>query len=155
MKSWKLNEESFYSLLDVVTPEERTLSVMLTHVLPTRVATQRPAARVARDHVTPHQAGAADQAHGLEVVVGAHTGGGVHEDGLPRPDVLRGPQQPPAPLLVLDLVLGTCILGSGQGQFQCCGDGGGQVPITLTFRYFNIIFMVICFKTYITGTDRF
>ena len=87
---------------------------MLTNVLPTRVTTQRPATRVARDHVAPHQAGTAYQTHGLEIVVGSHTGGGVHEDGLPHGDVLRGHQQPATPLLVLDLVLGSCILGLRQ-----------------------------------------
>ena len=87
---------------------------MLTNVLPTRVTTQRPATRVTHDHIASHQAGTADQTHGLEVVVRAYAGRGVHEDGLPHGDVLRGHQQPATPLLVLDLVLGTCILGFRQ-----------------------------------------
>ena len=87
---------------------------MLTNVLPTRVTTQRPATHVTHDHVASHQAGTADQTHRLEVVVRAHAGRGVNEDGLPHGDVLCGHQQPATPLLVLDLVLGSCILGLRQ-----------------------------------------
>lgn len=85
--------------------EHLTLTMMGPDVLTTRGAAQGPSARVTRDHVSPHQAGAAHQTHGPGVVVGARGGGDVTEHDLPRPDVGAGHQEPPAPLLVAHQVL--------------------------------------------------
>ena len=87
-------------------PEQFTLPVMGPDVLTTRGTAQGPAARVTRDHVSPHQAGAAHQTHGPGVVVGARGGGNVTEHLLPGPDVSGGHKEPPAPVLVPDKVLG-------------------------------------------------